>query len=160
MKTHIIYLLFTFCILSGIYAQNMNISGRVTDGKGEPLAFANIVIVQDKDSMTFAGTVTDMEGNFMLETTKENPIVKVSYLGYVTTSVAVKQNVLNTIKLEEDTNLLGEVVVRGTRQHFKMERWHCYGSGKQPAEECGYGQRCSGKATFYREKWRCHQCIG
>ena len=121
MKTHIIYLLFTFCILSGIYAQNMSISGRVTDGKGEPLAFANIVIVQDKDSMTFAGTVTDMEGNFMLETTKENPIVKVSYLGYVTTSVAVKQNVLNTIKLEEDTNLLGEVVVRGTRQHFKME---------------------------------------
>ena len=89
MKTHIIYLLFTFCILSGIYAQNMNISGRVTDGKGEPLAFANIVIVQDKDSMTFAGTVTDMEGNFMLETTKENPVIKVSYLGYVTTSVAV-----------------------------------------------------------------------
>ena len=39
MKTHIIYLLFTFCILSGIYAQNMNISGRVTDGKGELLAF-------------------------------------------------------------------------------------------------------------------------
>ena len=113
MKTHIIYLLFTFCILSGIYAQNVSISGRVTDGKGEPLAFANIVIVQDKDSTTFVGTVTDMEGNFMLETTKENPVVKVSYLGYVTTSVAVKQNVLNTIKLEEDTNLLGEVVVRG-----------------------------------------------
>lgn len=121
MKTHIIYLLFTFCILSGIYAQNVSISGRVTDGKGEPLAFANIIIVQDKDSTTFVGTVTDMEGNFMLETTKENPVVKVSYLGYVTTSVAVKQNVLNTIKLEEDTNLLGEVVVRGTRQHFKME---------------------------------------
>lgn len=39
MKTHIIYLLFTFCILSGIYAQNVSISGRVTDGKGEPLAF-------------------------------------------------------------------------------------------------------------------------
>ena len=54
MKTHIIYLLFTFCILSGIYAQNMSISGRVTDGKGEPLAFANIVIVQDKDPMRFA----------------------------------------------------------------------------------------------------------
>ena len=118
MKTHIIYLLFTFCILSGIYAQNVSISGRVTDGKGEPLAFANIVIVQDKDSMVFVGTVTDMEGNFMLETTKENPVVKVSYLGYVTTSVTVKQNVLNTIELEEDANLLGEVVIKGT--------WRCY----------------------------------
>ena len=76
MKTHIIYLLFTFCILSGIYAQNMNISGRVTDGKGEPLAFANIVIVQDKDSMTFAGTVTDMEGNFMLELQKKIRVLR------------------------------------------------------------------------------------
>lgn len=118
MKTYIIYLFFTFCILSGIYAQNVSIFGRVTDGKGEPLAFANIVIVQDKDSTAFVGTVTDMEGNFMLETTKENLVVKVSYLGYVTTSVTVKQNVLNTIELEEDANLLGEVVIKGT--------WRCY----------------------------------
>ena len=118
-KIAILYFLFSISTIFSSYAQ---IKGKVVDkSNSEPLAFANIVIVQDKDSTTFVGTVTDMEGNFMLETTKENPVIKVSYLGYVTTSMAVKQNVLNTIKLEEDANLLGEVVIKGTRQHFKME---------------------------------------
>lgn len=118
-KIWLIGIFLCFCV-SAIYAQQ--IKGRVIDhSTSEPLAFANIVIVQDKDSTAFAGTVTDMEGNFMLETTKESLIVKVSYLGYVATSVTVSQNALNTIKLEEDANLLGEVVIKGTRQHFKME---------------------------------------
>ena len=118
-KIAILYLLFSIFTIFSSYAQ---IKGKVVDkSNSEPLAFANIVIVQDKDSTAFVGTVTDMEGNFMLETTKENLVVKVSYLGYVTTSVTVKQNVLNTIELEEDANLLGEVVIKGTRQHFKME---------------------------------------
>ena len=99
-KIAILYFLFSISTIFSSYAQ---IKGKVVDkSNSEPLAFANIVIVQDKDSTTFVGTVTDMEGNFMLETTKENPVIKISYLGYVTTSVAVKQNVLNTIKLEED----------------------------------------------------------
>lgn len=57
----------------------------------------------------------------MLETSKESLLVRVSYLGYVTKEVVVKRDLPNTIQLAEDANLLGEVVIKGTRQHFKME---------------------------------------
>ena len=65
MKTHIIYLLFTFCILSGIYAQNVSISGRVTDGKGGPVAFANIAL-QRTDSSFVTGCTSDDKGSFKI----------------------------------------------------------------------------------------------
>ena len=85
------------------------VSGTVTDLEGVPLPGANII-----EKGTTNGVQTDFDGNFSIETTTENPILVVSYIGFKTKEVVVNAatNILS-IALEEDTAGLDEVVVIG-----------------------------------------------
>lgn len=80
-------------------------SGRVTDAKGESIIGATIKI---KGSSV--GTVSDFDGSFSLPVS-ENDILEISYMGFITTTMEVKNRTSATIILKEDTKLLDEVVV-------------------------------------------------
>ncbi len=86
-------------------AQNFTATGKVVDGKNEPLIGATIHI-----SNTSKGTVTDLNGNFSISCSK-NASLEISFIGYETKTVKASNN-LNII-LEEDANLLKETVVVG-----------------------------------------------
>ena len=60
-------------------AQNL-ITGRVTDVRtGEPLIGASVIVKSEKSK----GVVTDIEGNFSLQTKVEAPLtLKVEFIGY------------------------------------------------------------------------------
>ena len=76
------------------------------DKDEQPITGATIKI---KDSTT--GALTDIEGFYKLELEEENPVLIVSFMGYITQEVKVgKKSILN-IQLEEDTKALDEVVV-------------------------------------------------
>ena len=87
--------------------QVQTVKGQVLDAAGEPLIGVSVVEKGNKSN----GTVTDVDGNFVLRTSK--PSVVVSYVGYKTqeVSVAGKSNV--AITLHEDAELLNDVVVIG-----------------------------------------------
>ena len=53
----------------------IEIKGKVTDEKGEPLAFASVMIKE-----TNQGTVTTSEGTFILKV-KKGSVITVSYVG-------------------------------------------------------------------------------
>ena len=92
-----------FCL---VMAQNtVQISGNVTDAFGEPLVGVNIV-----QQGTTNGTVTDLDGNFVLGV-PQGADLTVSYIGYV--SQTVKAQPVMKIKLVEDNEALEEVVVIG-----------------------------------------------
>lgn len=84
-----------------------NISGTITDYNGEPIAGANVL---EKGSTN--GTITDTEGRYQLQI-RDQAILLVSYIGFITQEVpSSRQQILN-IKLKEDTQNLEEVVVVG-----------------------------------------------
>jgi len=83
------------------------ITGVVTDDKGEPAIGANITV---KGSST--GTVTDIDGKFELEAPATASLV-VSYIGYFTENIDVRDRTNIVVRLREDTRLLDEVVVVG-----------------------------------------------
>lgn len=88
--------------------QNFSIKGKVTDTAGEPIIGANVV-----EKGTSNGAVTDIDGNFSLTIqNRKNPVV-VTYIGYLPLEVAVINNQPLTIKLQEDTKKLDEIVVVG-----------------------------------------------
>lgn len=60
-----------------VHQQDSEISGTVTDSKGEPLIGVSIVI-QGSNS----GTVTDMDGHFNLKVPGQDAVLIVSYIGY------------------------------------------------------------------------------
>lgn len=64
------------------------------------------------ESGTSNGTITDIDGNFLLEL-PENATIQVSYIGYNPQFISVKGTSTFNIQLEEDTKALDEVVVVG-----------------------------------------------
>ncbi len=86
-------------------AQTREISGTVSDEAGEPLIGANIVI-----KGTATGTVTDFDGNFKVEVEKGQNTLVISYVGYGSKEISIRnKNTLNII-LSEAVDL-SEVVV-------------------------------------------------
>ena len=86
--------------------QKITVKGVVVDDLGEPVIGANVV-----EKGTTNGTITDVDGNFTLSV-PSNASLEVSFIGYITQTVAVKGEVVS-ITLKEDAQALDEVVVTG-----------------------------------------------
>lgn len=87
--------------------QIKKITGVIKDQNGEPVIGANVSV-----KGTAIGTITDLDGNFMLEV-PEDAIISVSYIGYVSQEVKVGNKTLLNISLKEDLQTLDEIVVVG-----------------------------------------------
>lgn len=85
-----------------------SISGTVRDADGQPLPGANVL-----EKGTSNGTQSDFDGNFTLEISTENPILIVSFLGFSTKEVSLKDQSTIEVTLLEDAGLLDEVVIVG-----------------------------------------------
>lgn len=93
--------------IAAVQQQTVSITGTIVDASGEPLVGVNIVEVG-----TTNGVISDFDGKFALNV-KPNATLKISYIGYVTQTIAVKGQKNLTITLKEDTETLDEVVVVG-----------------------------------------------
>ena len=89
----------------GAYAQNITVKGNVKDATGEPVIGANVL-----EKGTTNGVITDLDGNFQLQTSAGATLV-VSFVGYLPAEVKAA-SVLNVV-LKEDAQLLDDVVVIG-----------------------------------------------
>lgn len=88
--------------------QTKKIAGTVVDSKGEPVIGANVVV-----KGTALGTITDTRGRFALEQVPENAVLQLSYIGYQSQEIPVKNKTDFQITLQEDSEALDEVVVVG-----------------------------------------------
>ena len=86
-------------------AQDLKITGTVTDQTGYPLEGATVLV-----RGTTKGTTTDAEGRYLLNATQDAEIV-VSYLGYLSQSKKVDGKSQLDFVLMEDTNFLDDVIV-------------------------------------------------
>ena len=100
--------------LTSLTAGAQVVTGRVTDTDGKPLAFANIVALRAADSTFVAGTVTDADGRYRLDT-KGGGLLRVSLIGYGQTFRTVAQATAMNFALAADARLLGEATVTGSR---------------------------------------------
>lgn len=87
------------------------ISGRVTDSNGEPLASANVRVVELNRSLT-----TDNSGYYTIPVAPGTYTIEVSYISFIrqrSGSVAVSENQTTTVNftLEQEDTALDEVVV-------------------------------------------------
>ncbi len=87
--------------------QRRQITGQVTDERGEPVIGANII-----EKGTTNGTVTDIDGNFSFRV-EEDAILHISYIGYLEQEIPTAGRTSVNIILHEDTRALEEVVVVG-----------------------------------------------
>ena len=102
------------CLCTLLFAQNLQLRGRVVSGQ-ESVEFAN-VILQTKDSAFISGDVTDQRGRFSMgNLSKGNYLLQISGIGYQTRQVSLQDFTttldLGTISIDSATIALKEVTV-------------------------------------------------
>lgn len=104
------YLLIICCLCASMlaFAQQQTVTGTVVDDLGQPLIGVSIL-----EKGTTNGVITDMDGNFSLKLTSDNPTLVFSYIGYKTQEVSVVGKNTVNVTLSEDAEQLDEVVVVG-----------------------------------------------
>ncbi len=96
------------------FAQNLRVEGKVLDEQGEGLIGAGVVI-----QGTRTGTITDLDGEFVLPSVPRGATLEVSCIGYTTQAVQVTGQQL-IITMEPESRSLDEAVVVAYGQQKKV----------------------------------------
>jgi len=91
------------------YQQNLKVSGKVTDAKGEPLPGVN---VYEKSNPTH-GVITGIDGDYLLKVDSPDDVIVFSYIGFDAQEIIVNGRTTINIILMEESKGLDEVVVIG-----------------------------------------------
>jgi TonB-linked SusC/RagA family outer membrane protein len=105
-KKYFILLLFLFGMLAG-YSQNTIVKGKVTDGTGNSLPGANILVQGTK-----AQTSTGGDGTFSIKA-NQGDVLLVSYIGFNTKEVIVNGNEMKIV-ISESAQTLNNVTIVGS----------------------------------------------
>ena len=88
--------------------QKRHVTGVVTDKSGAPVPGAFVMIPGSS-----TGTVTDVDGRYILDVTSGTKVLEVGSLGYATVLITLGAGDTYNVVLEEDTTSLDEVIVIG-----------------------------------------------
>ncbi|WP_301384966.1 carboxypeptidase-like regulatory domain-containing protein, partial [uncultured Duncaniella sp.] len=96
-------------------AQQIGISGTVSDSSGEPLIGVSVTVPGTK-----IGAATDIDGNFSL-TVDAKATLRFTYVGYTPLDIPVNGKTVFNVVMEENSEVLDEVVVVGYGTMDKKE---------------------------------------
>ncbi|MEL7342800.1 MAG: carboxypeptidase-like regulatory domain-containing protein, partial [Bacteroidota bacterium] len=106
-----------------------SISGQVLEAdQTTPIPFANVILFDAKTQSQAAGTTTDGQGKFRLETTLDSFYLEISFIGFeslVIREFPASQNAqLGPLSLAEKAVSLDEVVIEGevSQTEFKLDK--------------------------------------
>jgi TonB-linked SusC/RagA family outer membrane protein len=112
--TQVFGLVAVLLLISGqIFAQNLNVHGKVLDENGEGLIGAGVVI-----QGTTQGTITDVDGSYQLSV-PQGATLEFSCVGYVTQQIQVTGQRLD-VTMRPDSKLIDESVVIAYGQQNKV----------------------------------------
>ena len=107
MKKLITLLLFNSVLM--LYAQDIDIKGKITTVTGEPLPGVDIIVKN-----TTNGTTSDFEGEFTITASATGTLI-FSYLGFSSTEVEINNQTFLSVQLLESAAQLEELIIVGTR---------------------------------------------
>ena len=93
---------------SSLQQVTKSVKGVIKDLFGEPVIGANVI-----EKGTTNGTVTDLNGQYVLSLTGNNAVLQFSFIGYKPQEVPVTDKTTINVVLSEDSEQLEEIVVTG-----------------------------------------------
>ena len=84
------------------------VRGKVTDSNSEAIPGATVIL-----KGTTTGTVTDVDGNFSIAVSGDNPVLVISSTGYEKQEITVGSQTSIAVQLNDSDALLSELVVTG-----------------------------------------------
>lgn len=115
------YLCFLVCLMGSVISYAQGIRGYVIDEQKSPVIGATVVL-QKSDSTFIKGTITNEKGYFNIDTDVKDFILIFQHLIYEDRIVDSHHFVNGeAVMMKENSNTLGEVVVKGERPLVKVE---------------------------------------
>ena len=95
--------------------------GRLIDEKGQPLEYANIIVMDPRDSTLLTHGVSNASGIFVIPVEREKVIARISHVGYKTVYKPCKTVRIGTIKMEPEITRLQETLVTAPRMQVARD---------------------------------------
>ncbi len=108
-------LVFFSLLLQSAFAQQINVTGKVTTADGQAVPFANVLIKGTQN-----GAVTDFDGSFKISASGNQTLV-FSSQGYKTVEIAINNKTSINVTMAEDAMKLDEIVVVGYGSQQKKD---------------------------------------
>ena len=116
-KIPYLFLLMLFSCLTALAQNGITVRGTVFDSNGETVIGASVVLKGNNS----IGTISDIDGNFVLTVPNENSTLIVSFVGMKSQEVKSTSRGMIKVTLEDDSQQLEEVVVVGFGQQKKLQ---------------------------------------
>lgn len=96
--------------------------GRLIDNHNLPVEFANIQLLNPKDSSFLCGGVSNANGDFVIPCQQKQTLMKVSFVGYKTICKLVSIARIGNVRMQANSYLLKGVTVEAARVVEKVDR--------------------------------------
>ena len=96
--------------------------GRLIDNHNLPVEFANIQLLNPKDSSFLCGGVSNANGDFVIPCQQKQALMKVSFVGYKTIYKLVPIARIGNVRMQANSYLLKGVTVEAARVVEKVDR--------------------------------------
>lgn len=96
--------------------------GRLIDNHNLPVEFANIQLLNPKDSSFLCGGVSNANGDFVIPCQQKQALMKVSFVGYKTICKLVPIARIGNVRMQAKSFLLKGVTVEAARVVEKVDR--------------------------------------
>ena len=98
-----------------------HLKGTIIDEQGQPVAYANIALLNPADSTLLSGGVSNESGYFAIPYEQEKTLIRISYVGYRTIYRLCDKDNVGTIRMHPDSYKLNGVEVKGQRPLVRMK---------------------------------------
>ena len=98
--------------------EDTKVIGRVVDGNGDPIEFANITL-HSENATYLNGGVSNENGDFVIPCKAQRLTLKVSYIGYKTVTREISVGNIGTITLQPETYMVKGVEIKGEIPQYK-----------------------------------------
>ena len=97
-----------------------HLRGTLIDEQGQPVAFANIAVLNPADSTLLSGGVSNEAGQFVVPYEQHKILVRISFIGYKTVYRLCTQEDMGTIRLQRDSYVVKGGTVKGHVPQYQM----------------------------------------
>ncbi len=104
-----------------IHKTDLHLTGTIIDEQGQPVAYANIAVLNPADSTLLCGGVSNESGVFVVPIDKPYILARISYVGYKTIYKQCNNTELGTIRMHPETQMLKDVTVEGLTPVLRRE---------------------------------------
>ena len=108
-------------IVECIHKTDRHLTGTIIDEQGQPVAYANVSVLNPADSTLLCGGVSNESGYFAVPIEQDKVLARISCIGYKTIYKLCDKPEVGLVRMHPDNYIIKGVVVQGERPKVQLQ---------------------------------------